>query len=48
MVASAFPEGYTAQEAEAAYYGGVLDNTYGNGFGGGVGRRFGGYGGVYR
>jgi hypothetical protein len=48
IVANAFPEGYTAQEAEAAYYGGVLNNGYGNGFGGGVGRRFGGYGGVYR
>lgn len=47
IVANAFPEGYTAQEAEAAYYGGVLNNGYG-GFGGGVGRRFGGYGGVYR
>ena len=31
-------------EAEAAYYGGVLTD----GFGGGTGRRFGGYGGVYR
>ena len=48
VVANASPEGYTAQEAEAAYYGGVLDNTVGGGFGGGVGRRFGGYGGVYR
>jgi hypothetical protein len=47
IVANAFPEGYTAQEAEAAYYGGVLNNGYGN-FGGGTGRRFGGYGGVYR
>ncbi|MCI0357202.1 MAG: hypothetical protein L0211_01795 [Planctomycetaceae bacterium] len=47
IVANAFPEGYTAQEAEAAYYGGVLNNGY-EGFGGGVGRRFGGYGGVYR
>ena len=44
VVANAFPEGYTAQEAESAYYGGVLTN----GFGGGIGRRFGGYGGVYR
>lgn len=44
VVANAFPEGYTSQEAEAAYYGGVLTN----GFGGGTGRRFGGYGGVYR
>ena len=44
VVANAFPEGYTSQEAEAAYYGGVLTG----GFGGGTGRRFGGYGGVYR
>ena len=44
VVANAFPEGYTGQEAEAAYYGGVLTD----GFGGGTGRRFGGYGGVYR
>lgn len=44
VVANAFPEGYTSQEAEAAYYGGVLTD----GFGGGTGRRFGGYGGVYR
>jgi len=44
VVANAFPEGYTAQEAESAYYGGVLTG----GFGGGIGRRFGGYGGVYR
>ena len=45
IVANAFPEGYTAQEAEGAYYGGVLDHGT---FAGGVGRRFGGYGGVYR
>jgi hypothetical protein len=44
VVANAFPEGLTAQEAEASYYGGVLTG----GFGGGTGRRFGGYGGVYR
>jgi hypothetical protein len=44
IVANAFPEGYTGQEAEAAYYGGVLTG----GFNGGTGRRFGGYGGVYR
>jgi hypothetical protein len=44
VVANAFPEGYTSQEAEAAYYGGILTD----GFGGGTGRRFGGYGGVYR
>jgi hypothetical protein len=44
VVAEAFPEGLTAQEAEGSYYSGVIGNT----FGGGVGRRFGGYGGVYR
>jgi hypothetical protein len=44
VVAEAFPEGLTAQEAEASYYNGVLSS----GFGGGVGRRFGGYGGVYQ
>src|SRR5688500_18660947 len=44
VVANAFPEGYTGQEAEAAYYGGVLTD----GFVGGTGRRLGGYGGVYR
>src|SRR4030095_4753909 len=35
IVANAFPEGYTAQEAEAAYYGGVLNNGYGGVRGGG-------------
>ena len=45
IVANAFPEGYTSQEAEASYYQGVL--TSGS-FLGGAGRRFGGYGGVYR
>ncbi|MEX2175684.1 MAG: hypothetical protein WD872_15070, partial [Pirellulaceae bacterium] len=44
VVANAFAEGITAQEAEDAYYGGVLTG----GFGGGVGRRYGGYGGTYR
>lgn len=44
VVAEAFPEGLTAQEAEDSYYGGVLTN----GFSGGVGRRFGGYGGMYQ
>jgi hypothetical protein len=44
VVANAFPEGYTEQESEASYYSGVLSG----GFGGGTGRRFGGYGGVYR
>jgi hypothetical protein len=44
IVANAFPRGYTEQEAEAMYYGGILNGS----FGGGAGRRFGGYGGVYR
>jgi hypothetical protein len=44
IVANAFPEGLTAQEAEGAYYGGVLTDS----FGGGSGRRFGGTGAVYR
>jgi hypothetical protein len=43
VVANAFPEGYTGIEAENAYY-----NVLGNSFGGGAGRRFGGYGGSYR
>jgi hypothetical protein len=42
-VANAFPEGYTGIEAENSYY-----NVLGNSFGGGAGRRFGGYGGSYR
>ena len=44
IVAGAFPEGLTAQEAEGAYYGGVLSDV----FGGGTGRRFGGSGSMYR
>jgi hypothetical protein len=44
IIANAFPEGLTAQEAEAAYYGGVLTDS----FGGGTSRRFGGFGAVYR
>ena len=44
VVAGAFPEGLTAQEGEAAYTTGVLTS----GFDGGTGRRFGGYGGMYR
>ena len=44
VVANAFPEGFTAQEAEATYYNGIM----GGSFGGGAGRRFGGNGGVYR
>ncbi|MDX1944570.1 MAG: hypothetical protein SFU86_04115 [Pirellulaceae bacterium] len=44
IVADAFPQSYTQQEAEATYYGGIMNGT----FSGGVGRRFGGYGGVYR
>jgi hypothetical protein len=43
VVANAFPEGYTGIEAEGSYY-----NVLGDSFGGGAGRRFGGYGGAYR
>jgi hypothetical protein len=43
VVANAFPEGYTGIESESSYY-----NILGNSFGGGAGRRFGGYGGAYR
>lgn len=44
IVAPAFAEGLHAVEGEAAYY-----STFGGGqFYGGVGRRFGGYGGVFR
>jgi hypothetical protein len=43
VVANAFPEGYTGIESEGSYY-----NVLGNSFGGGAGRRFGGYGGAYR
>jgi hypothetical protein len=43
VVANAFPEGYTGIEAEGSYY-----NVIGDAFGGGAGRRFGGYGGAYR
>lgn len=45
VVASAFSEGYTAQEGERAYYMN-LGNNYGAG--GGAGRRFGGFGGMFR
>jgi hypothetical protein len=48
IVANAFPEGYTAQEAESSYYGGVLTDGFNGGIGRRFGRRFGGYGGVYR
>jgi hypothetical protein len=44
VVANAFPEGYTAIEAEGAYYNNILGSTFGNGFG----RRFGGTGGMYQ
>jgi len=44
VVANTFAEGFTAIEAERAYYNGVLNG----GFEGGAGRRFGGTGGVYR
>lgn len=45
VVAGAFAEGYTAQEGERAYYMN-LGNNYGAG--GGAGRRFGGFGGMFR
>ena len=44
-VASAFAEGFTGMEGEQAYYRG-LSNRFNQG--GGIGRRFGGFGGVYR
>lgn len=43
VVANAFAEGFTGIEGENSYY-----NNLGGGFGGGAGRRFGGYGGSYR
>jgi hypothetical protein len=43
VVANAFPEGYTGIESESSYY-----NVLSDSFSGGAGRRFGGYGGVYR
>lgn len=43
VIAPAFAEGLRAVEGEAAYY-----STFGNQFYGGAGRRFGGYGGVFR
>jgi len=43
VIANAFPEGYTGIESEGSYY-----NVIGDGFGGGAGRRFGGFGGAYR
>jgi hypothetical protein len=43
VVANAFPEGYTGIEAEGSYY-----NVLSNSWGGGAGRRFGGFGGMYR
>jgi hypothetical protein len=43
VVAPAFAPGLNAVEGEAAYY-----ETFGDQFYGGVGRRFGGYGGVFR
>ena len=44
IVANAFNRHYTSQEAEASYYSGILNGS----FGGGAGRRFGGTGGAYR
>ncbi len=43
IIAPAFAPGLRAVEGEAAYY-----STFGGEFGGGTGRRFGGYGGVWR
>ena len=43
VIAPDFGEGLRAVEGEAAYY-----STFGNQFYGGAGRRFGGYGGVFR
>ena len=43
IVANAFPEGITGVEGEQSYF-----NIISGGFGGGVGRRFGGTGGAYR
>lgn len=43
VIASAFSEGFTAIEGESAYRASI-SNT----FGGGAGRRFGGYGGSFR
>ena len=43
IIANAFPRGYSSLEAESAYF-----RTLGLGFGGGSGRRFGGFGGSYR
>ena len=43
VVATKFAEGFTGVEGENAY-----TNVLSNGFGGGQGRRFGGFGGVYR
>lgn len=51
VVAPAFTEGYTAIEGEAAYYQNIYGGFgyFGNGFfGGGAGRRFGGFGGMFR
>lgn len=45
VVAPAFAEGITAVEGERAYYS-TLYNSYGAG--GGAGRRFGGFGGLFR
>lgn len=45
VVAPALARGITAIEGERAYYT-TINNNYG--YGGGAGRRFGGYGGAYR
>jgi hypothetical protein len=45
VVAPAFNEGITASEGEAAYYSTISGGNFG--VGGGIGRRFGGRGGVF-
>ncbi|MHC4398651.1 MAG: hypothetical protein ACYTG0_03130 [Planctomycetota bacterium] len=46
IVAPAFDRGLTAIEGEAAYYSTLFQSDFG--YGGGVGRRFGGRGGAFR
>jgi hypothetical protein len=45
VISGSFAEGFTAMEGERAYYN-ALFGSFGNG--GGIGRRFGGNGGVFR
>jgi len=46
VIAPVFAEGFTAVEGEQAYYTVTSDLSFGNG--GGFGRRFGGFGGMFR